>query len=235
MLAQRLNTSTPVAASAMAGRSTGALHPLLPAAIPAETWPVASLFENLRAAYPWFSRQWGDLETRWQRLEVPAGAVLLSEGEVSRRAFLVEKGCLRVWFNRRGRDVTAQFFFENQVVSSIESFRSGQPSLFTIETLEPSVVWSISRAQFEEVQREARKDAETLGFLLDAAYDRQIHYMRLFLSFIRDRPEERYRRLVQEQPQIVSRVPQRYIASYLGITPESLSRIRARLARSGRS
>jgi len=196
---------------------------------------MSSVFERLRAAFPSFAGAWEDLKAKWQRLEVPAGGVLLSEGHVSRRAFLIEKGCLRVWFNRRGRDVTAQFFFENQGVSSIESFRNGLPSLFTIEALEPSIVWAISKNDFDDVERESRKDVGTLGFLLDAAYERQIHYMRLFLSFIRDRPEERYRRLVEEQPHIVARVPQRYIASYLGITPESLSRIRARLARSRRS
>jgi CRP-like cAMP-binding protein len=174
-----------------------------------------------------------EFEAKWQRLELPQGAVLLSEGQVSRRAFLIEKGCLRVWFMRKGRDVTAQFFFENEGLSSIESFRTGMPSLFTIETLEPSVVWALSKEDYNEVEREARKDVRTLSMLLDVAYKRQIHYMKLFRSFIGDRPEERYGRLVAEEPHIVERVPQRYIASYLGITPESLSRIRARRAKSG--
>jgi len=194
---------------------------------------MASMVRDLlERVYPFLGEHQAEFAARWKQLELLSGTVLLSEGEVSRRAFLIEKGCLRVWFMNRGRDVTAQFFFENEGLSSIESFRTGSPSLFTIEAIEPSIVWALSKEDYDEVEREARTDIRTLGALLDAAYTRQIHYMKLFRSFLRDRPQERYRRLVEEEPRIVQRVPQRYIASYLGITPESLSRIRARLAKS---
>jgi hypothetical protein len=67
--------------------------------------------------------------------------------------------------------------------------------------------------------------------MLNIAFERQFHYMRHFLSFIRDTPEQRYLNLLKEQPHIIQRVPQHYIATYLGITPVSLSRIRKRLGK----
>lgn len=81
--------------------------------------------------------QWARFKHLFNRQEIPAKTVLLNEGEVSKKAYYIEKGCLRVWFNNNGKDVTVQFFFEGEGVSSIESFQSGQPSLFTIESIEP--------------------------------------------------------------------------------------------------
>jgi hypothetical protein len=72
---------------------------------------------------------------------------------------------------------------------------------------------------------------EMSGKMLDVAFDRQFHYMKHFLSFIKDTPEERYLNLLKEKPHIIQRVPLQYIATYLGITPVSLSRIRNRLTR----
>jgi CRP-like cAMP-binding protein len=67
--------------------------------------------------------------------------------------------------------------------------------------------------------------------LINQVYERQYNYMRHFLSLIKDTPEQRYLNLIKEKPHIVHRVPQQHIATYLGITPVSLSRIRNRLAK----
>jgi hypothetical protein len=97
---------------------------------------------------------WERYAPRFTRLEVPARTLLLRENEVAKRAFIIEKGCLRVWFNSQGKDITAQFFFEQQVVSSIESFRQHSPSLFAIETIEPCVVWWLARADVYALLKE---------------------------------------------------------------------------------
>ena len=158
-------------------------------------------------------------------LDVPAKTTLLREGETARQAYYIVKGCLRLWFNDNGKDITFQFFFEGQGVSSVESFRTGRPSLFNLETLEPCNLLVITKANFEKMV------AEVPGFrerIEESIYQRLEHYFALFLSRIRDTPEQRYKNLLRDHPEIVQRVPQHYIASYLGITPVSLSRIRAR-------
>jgi hypothetical protein len=81
--------------------------------------------------------QWEAYRHFFTGLDVLAKTILLREGEIARQAYYIQKGCLRLWFNDNGKDITFQFFFEGQGVSSMESFRTGRPSLFNLETLEP--------------------------------------------------------------------------------------------------
>ena len=97
--------------------------------------------------------------------------------------------------------------------------------MFTIESIEPSVLMTLSKDNFEQLQQfyPELKD----GFQ-EILFKRFRNYARLFLSMIKDSPRQRYENLINNQPEIIQRVPQHYIASYLGITPISLSRIRNR-------
>lgn len=174
---------------------------------------------------------WNNYVSRFTRIQVPARTVLLHEGEISRRAYLIEKGCLRVWFNNNGNDVTFQFFFESNTVSSIESFKKGIPSLFSIETIEPCTLWYIDKSDWEELLEEISETAAGRHKLLETMFERTLNYMQHFLSFIRDTPQDRYLSLLKQKPYVVQRVPQHYIASYLGISSVHLSRIKAKLAK----
>lgn len=193
---------------------------------------MATTFAGLRSKYSFLSDElWGQFSSLFERIEVPARTVLLHEGEVARKGYWIEQGCIRVWFSKQGRDTTFQFFFEGQGISSIESFRKGIPSFFTVETVEPCVLYRIHKHHVDEIAAHPAMQAHYNALLADFLFERQLYYMREFLSFIRDSPAERYQRLLQERPHILQRIPQQYIASYLGITSVSLSRIKARFAR----
>lgn len=86
-----------------------------------------------------------NLQNSFEEIEIPSKTILLHDGEISRHMYIVKKGCLRQWFNKDGKDITLQFFFENQPVASIDSFLNNQPSLFTIESIEPSRIISIRK------------------------------------------------------------------------------------------
>ena len=193
-----------------------------------------NLFDKLKDNFPHLNKdKWNEYVSYYHKMEVPAKTILLKEGEISKKAFLIEKGCLRVWFNSKGKDITFQFFFEDNIVSSGESFRKGIPSFYTIETTEPSILHWIHKKDLDKIMSETNNTPEMKDNMIDIAFERQFHYMRHFISFIRDTPEERYLNLIKENPQIIQRVPQHYIATYLGITPVSLSRIRGRLMKEG--
>ena len=172
---------------------------------------------------------------KWERckgffkvLEIPARTSLLREGEVARSMYFVKQGCLRLWFNKDGKDVTFQFLLEGQAVSSMESFLSGGPSLFSLESIEATTVAVIGRQDWDRIN-ELYPNLRDLFQQIVLA--RMENYARLFLSRIKDSPRERYEELAREHPEMVRRIPQHYIASYLGITPVSLSRIRNRIHR----
>jgi CRP-like cAMP-binding protein len=160
-----------------------------------------------------------------EKIEVKRKTVLLEEGEICKQFYFIEKGCLRMSFNKDGKDITFQFFFEDQGVGSVESLKSGIPSLFRLETIENCTLYVMNKEQFFRMLSTNQILQEKTNEIL---FERFYHYQKLFLSRIKDSPEERYQRLLEEYPQIVQRVPQHYIASYLGITSVSLSRIRNR-------
>ncbi len=168
---------------------------------------------------------WVQYQHHFQEINLKPKTVLLNAGEISQQLFFIKKGCLRLWFNNEGRDITFQFFFENQAVSSLESYLKQIPSQFSLESIEPSIVTSLSREGFELLNQQYPDIKDKFQEIL---IQRLANYTSLFLSRIKDTPQERYNDLLINHPEIIKRIPQHYIASYLGITPISLSRIRNR-------
>ena len=183
------------------------------------------MFEHLLNTIKKDNPKWAHFQDLLIERQIAAKTILLNEGETSIHAHIIKKGCLREWFNKDGKEITFQFFFEGQAVASIDSFLNNQPSLYTIESIEPSIIYSISKDKFEEIYQLFPEFKERFQELM---YQRFRNYANLFLSRIKDSPKERYDDLILNHPQIIKRVPQHYIASYLGITPTSLSRIRNR-------
>lgn len=187
------------------------------------------MFSQFRDKLPLSEEKWNKYVGYFNRIEVPAKTTLLEEGEISKKLFVIEKGCIRVWFNHNGKDLTSQFFFENQSVASIESFMKKFPSPVFVETIEPSILWWIHKNDVDTIIEEIKEIPELRDRLIDMLFQRTFDYMKHFFSFIKDSPAQRYQSLIEEKPQIVQRVPQHYIASYLGVSTVHLSRIKSKL------
>lgn len=157
---------------------------------------------------------------------VPAGTDLLIEGDNAKQLYLVRKGGLRLWHNDDGRDITVQFFFEGNVVSSFESFYLNQPSMFSITSFEETTFVAIDG---NTLRQRIDQDPQLMAAVTEFVCHRFIAYTQYFLNRIQDSPEKRYQALLANQPQLATRVPKNELATYLGITPVSLSRIRNRL------
>lgn len=171
------------------------------------------------------SKEWKQFRPYFVRREVPAKTILLQEGQISKTMFFIEEGCLRTWINNDGKEITTQFFFEGDSISSIESFRTKQPSLYSIESIETCILQTLSRKDFQNVLEkspELKKDFE------EHLFRRLFQAQKLLYSYLKNNPQKRYKELIEQYPHIVQRVPQHYIASYLGVTSVSLSRIRNR-------
>jgi CRP-like cAMP-binding protein len=158
----------------------------------------------------------------FREIRVAAKTQLIKEGDVIQHIYFVKNGCLRLWFNSNGNDITYQFYMENQAVSG---FLDERTSMFTLESIEPATIVLLKKTDFENLLKEIPELKEEF---MEYVMRRLAIYSRLFLSRIKDSPEKRYELLLKNNPEIPARVPQHYIATYLGITPVSLSRIRNR-------
>jgi CRP-like cAMP-binding protein len=133
---------------------------------------------------------------------------LLNEGEICHRVFMIEKGCVRSWFNHDGNDVTFQFFFEGDIVTSFESLKNDLPALYNIETLTEVRLRVISKKELFDL---IHHDLEIKNRLERYITERLYHYQKLFISRIKNNPQQRYEELLNENPDIFEKVPHHYI------------------------
>ncbi|MBO0358021.1 Crp/Fnr family transcriptional regulator [Hymenobacter sp. BT186] len=172
--------------------------------------------------------EWAPLSAGLQVRHLARRELFVTQGQPSSTIALLVAGACRLFYTRPdGEEKTTYFFFENHLMASYQSCLTGQPSAFGIEALAPTEVlvfpYALLAALYDEwpvYERFGRLLAEYHLLGTDARLAEL-----LLLS-----PEQRYRALLSShKTKILERVPQHYIASYLGVTPVSLSRIRARL------
>ncbi len=153
---------------------------------------------------------------------------LLEIGNVSNEVFYLIKGCIRLYCEKDGEELSTYFFTENMFAGSYDSFLSRKPSKVAIETLEECEVLVLSHKGQEKLYDIFPKMNE---FTRKAIEQRFVLLHDLFISYLLNSPEERYLMLLKDRPELLQRIPQHQIASFLGITRVSLSRIRNRLAK----
>ena len=157
------------------------------------------------------------------------GQALIEAGEPDRYLAFVTAGCLRAFsVDEKGEEHVVQFALEEWWISDLYSFLTGKPAQLTIEALEDSDVLLIDANAYEKLCTTVPAFERYFRILLQNNY---IATHRRLLASISMSAEERYLQLIAEYPPIIQRVALRHIASYLGITPEALSRIRGRIAK----
>ncbi len=149
---------------------------------------------------------------------------LLVAGEVCHYLYFITKGCMRSFYiDTKGVEHIYQIRMDNNWISDLESFFSQTPSKYHIEPLEDSHLLRISHERFEQLLVEVPRLERYFRILFQKAYVNALHRLN---GTMWETALDRYNEMLKEQPEVFQRVPLIYIASYLGITPESLSRIR---------
>ena len=152
--------------------------------------------------------------------------LLLREGEICKHSFFINYGSLRYFYNIDGQERTGQFFFENSWYTDYDSYLSGKISNQNIEALEKTEVLILAKTDLEKLFVEIPKFEKFGRIMAENAY---LGIRNRTESLTNLTAEERYLNLIKDRPKVFERVPQHYIASYLGIKAPSLSRIRKRL------
>ena len=169
-----------------------------------------------------------DIIHKQKKMLVEKGELLLKEGEICRHSFFVEKGLLRYYsIDAKGKEHIIQFAPEGWFVSDRESVYFNQPSQYFIQALEESRIIALDENFVSEL---AKQDPSFLEFNNRLLHNHIRHLQRRINMLLSATAEERYLDFIKIYPDILLRVPQTMVASYLGIAPESLSRVRKDLA-----
>lgn len=166
--------------------------------------------------------------SRFKEKNIPKKTTILSCGEIAKEIYFIIRGCMRLYYDKDGVEISAFFFSENMFAGAYDSFTTKTKSRHFIETVVDCYCLSINYNDLQSLYRELPKMNEFIRKILEKRFF-ELH--QLFTSQILDSPEERYLNLLKEHPDLLQRIPQHQIATFLGVTPVSLSRIRNRVSK----
>ncbi|MCM3786153.1 Crp/Fnr family transcriptional regulator [Neobacillus mesonae] len=159
--------------------------------------------------------------------EFKKGAVLIRQGDIPTKCYFILKGCVRQYsVDEEGREVTSNFYSEEQAIAIFNHHKLDKSSHYTFTCVEDSVM-VVGRLDTEQ---EMYTKYTQLEIMTRKMIEENLSGVQEeFAAFIASSPEERFKTLLTNRPTLINRVPQHQLASYLGITPESLSRIKKRI------
>lgn len=152
------------------------------------------------------------------------GEIILKEGEICRNIYYIDKGLLRQFYYKNDKELTEHLGVENTIVMCIESLFREEPTRLQVETLEPSIIYALPKQKLEEVALHN----VNIQILYRKILEESLILSQVHADLVRfESAQDRYQKLRKLMPQVVLRAPLVYIASYLQMTPETLSRVRA--------
>lgn len=155
------------------------------------------------------------------------GTVLIKQGDAPRKCYFILKGCVRQYsIDEEGREITSNFYTEEQAIAIFNHHKPDKLSDYTFTCVEDAVM-VVGDLETEQDMYSKYPQLETMTRMMIEENLGQVQEE--FAAFIASSPEERFKTLQMKRPSLIDRVPQHQLASYLGITPESLSRIKKRI------
>lgn len=176
--------------------------------------------------YPMSGTDWNFFSSKLQKQTLKKNATLIKIGEIENYLSFISEGIVRFYIPLEESELTFGFLFENEFVTAYDSFITQTPSQYQIEALTNTTLWRISFNDLQEVYSKTesgnvigRRMAENM-FLIKSKRE---------IALLSKTAEERYLDLFLERPKLLKQIPLKYIASYIGVTPQALSRIRKRI------
>jgi CRP-like cAMP-binding protein len=184
--------------------------------------------QTLKSKVPFSDEDLAIIRTHLTPKKIRKKQYLLQEGDVCKFVAFVEKGSLRSYtVDEKGQEHIIQFALEGWTISDLYSFLTAEPATYNIDALEDSELVLINKSAHEELLRTLPKYETWMRVQVTGAY---IAMQQRLTSIISLSLQERYKNFTDAYPEIVQRVPQHMIASFMGLTPETLSRVRKKIS-----
>lgn len=184
------------------------------------------IIQHIQQIYPLPEKVLEEFTTLLTVETFPKNHVLLREGRVEQKMYFLEKGIARAYCHREEKEITFWFGTEGDIVLSYNSYVADQPGYETVELLEESLLYSISH---QDIRRLFATHIELANWGRKLAELELVKTESCFIGLLFQPAIERYRNLLASNPELLQRVQLGYIASYLGVTQVTLSRIRAEM------
>lgn len=183
-----------------------------------------SIFETITATLAQNPALALDFQSKLKEERLPKHHVLHKAGMVCNHFFILKEGIGRVFYYKDGKDITSWFSFQDEVFTAIDSFFQQKKSKYNIELLEDSLVWSVSRSDMESLLQKHTAFEHIMRLFFQEAY---VELAERIDALQFHSATERYKILLEKKPAILQSVPLGHVASFLGMTQETLSRVRA--------
>ena len=172
------------------------------------------------------AREWDYIASRFSRQVFPKGETITRQGCIEQYLYFLEEGIVRSFIPDDERELTFHFSFQKTFACAYDSFLTRLPSGYTLEAMTKTIAWRISYEALQAVYENTQVGNYIGRFAAEQLF---LSKSRRELSLLQQTATARYLQLISDQPQMFQEVPLKYIASYIGITPQALSRIRRRI------
>jgi len=172
-------------------------------------------------------KDWEIFSSKLKKIECKKRTTLLKKGAIENHLNFIEKGSIRLFIPKEENDITFGFCFKGQFMSAYDSFLTQLPSTYQTETLTETTLWRLTFKDLQDIYKRTE-----IGNLIGRITAENLFLMKSKreLSLLNDTAEKRYLNLFTERPQLIKEIPLKYLASYIGVTPQALSRIRKRIS-----
>ncbi len=184
------------------------------------------LIENIKVYTPLNEHEINLLKNAVEKRFYQKNELIFTEGKISDEIYFVTNGCVRLFYNVDGNDKTAFFYTEGQFICAGESYTFNIPAIENYQAIENTEIFVFRKSKIDTLLKEVPK-FEVIARI--ATENELITCQKVIASFVTKSAEERYIDLLNTQGELFQRVPQQYIASFLGVSPETLSRIKNRI------
>ncbi len=172
-------------------------------------------------------KDWETFTSKLVRRAFPKKTIILKEGQVENHISFIEEGIIRFYILKEANELTFSFIFNDEMLCAYDSFLTRSASLYYAETITHTVLWSFTYADLQKLYQEV-PITNIIGRI--ASEEIYLKKANREISLLNDTAEERYLKLFSDKRNLIKHIPLKFLASFIGITPQALSRIRKRIS-----